>query len=96
MAVGYGIRTTDGVIGTSGSAKDIYGINVVDDGTATTVKFYDGTTASGTLVQQITTTAGVPLSLTLGGTQGVRFKSGCFVDVDTHTVLATVYYQEVV
>lgn len=90
---GYAAKTSDGVVGPSGVPVTIFAINVIDDGSASTVKLYDGTTAGGTLVIQLTTTAGVATNLKVGGERGIVFAGGCFCDVDSHTTVATVAYE---
>ncbi len=91
---GYAVKTTDGVVGTSGRSLTCGGLFITDDGSASTVKFYDGTSASGTLVFQVTTTAGVPSNFAFPD-GGIVFKNGMFVDVDAHTVQATVAFRHI-
>lgn len=96
MAVGernsYQKRTTDGVIGTSGSPVVVYGISVqsgVDGGAV--VAFYDGSSTGGTLVRSIT------------GNQndwfnedyvvGRVYPNGLYIDLDANTTSVTVWFQ---
>lgn len=92
--VGYQVRTDDGIIGTSGTAKVIYGFSIVNDGTgANTVAIYDGTSTGGTKVFSQTCAQGVNQTVSLHGS-GVVLKNGCFVDVDAKTTQVTVFYKE--
>lgn len=94
--VSYTRRTDDGVIGTSGTPKDIYGYQIVSGaGGGAVVDFHDGTGTTGTKVLVGTGTADQSVVNNFGG-QAIRFPSGCYVNVDANTASITVFYQEVI
>ena len=95
MAVGYAIVAADGVVGTSGTPKILYGINWVSDGTAGVMKIYDGIGTGGTLAYQETGVINVGVNRTFGGNEGVIFKNGIYLDIDAHDVFVSVFYKEV-
>ena len=92
--VGYKTRTDDGVIGTSGTPIDVFGYEITSGGAPATVDFHDGTTASGTKVISAVGTTGKTTTVNFGGV-GVRFASGCYVNVDANTNRVSVRYRQV-
>lgn len=91
--VGYQVRTTDGVIGTSGTPKDIYGYTFLSGGSAGNIDFHDGTGTTGTQVLDVVGTASQTTTVTFP--YGLRFPSGCYINLDANVVSLTVFYQEV-
>ncbi len=79
---------TDAAILRSGQPVRVFDIQAISDGTATTVKLYNGTSASGTQYLQIDGV--VSKAATFNSSQGVLFPGGCFADVDSHTVALTI------
>ncbi len=85
--------TTDAVLGTSGQPLRIYSVNLTSGGGNSTVKFYNGTSTGGNLYLQLDGVAGMGVSQDFS--QGIRFPSGCWVDVDSNcTGLSVSYVQE--
>ena len=95
MASGYQIIAADGVVGTSGTPKILYGVNWVSDGTAGVMKVYDGSSTGGTLIWQETGVVNVGVTRNFGGTEGVMCPNGIYLDIDSHDVFVAVYYKEV-
>ena len=96
--VGYVNVTEEGVAGTSGTPKIVYGYNVTNTASGdSTTSLRDGTTASATAVVSHTTTAGASATevVSFNGV-GVMFPNGCFVDFDNNTSSVIVWYKEVV
>lgn len=96
MAAGYAVVAADGVVGTSGTAKILYSINWVSDGTAGVIKIYDGTGTDGTLVYQETGVINSGVYRQFGGSEGIMLKNGMYLDVDVHDVNVVIAYKEVV
>lgn len=93
--VGYHVRTTDGVIGTSGTPKDIFGYTFLSGGGgAGAIDFHDGTGTTGTKVIAATGTTSKTTTVDFGGV-GVRFVSGCYINLDANVTSLTVFYKEV-
>lgn len=89
------LTTTDASIGTSGSPTRVFFASVLSDGTATVVKFYNGTSTGGQIFHQVDGTISKSVTVDFGS-QGLYFPAGCFVDVDTHTAGGAVaYFQSV-
>lgn len=92
---GYQVRTTDGVIGTSGSAKNIYGFTATAGGSNATIDIHDGTSTSGTKVITIVVPSSSSRTVSFGSSP-VRFGSGCYINLDANTNAITTFYEEVV
>lgn len=94
LPIGSQKRTDDGVIGTSGKKIRVYGIIVRSDGDGVSVvNVYDGTSASGALMDTIDVgAASTTARIMYAG--GLYFGSGCFVDVDDNTAFVTVIYEQ--
>ena len=78
-------------IGPSGKPIRVYDAYAISDGTATTVKLYDGTSATGNYLQIdgiISKSANLPGS----NSDGLIFPLGCFASVDAHTVVLVVSF----
>jgi hypothetical protein len=78
-------------IGPSGKPIRVYDAYAISDGTATTVKLYNGTSATGNYLQIdgiISKSSQLPLS----SDQGFLFPLGCFASVDSHTVMLAVSF----
>lgn len=89
LPIGSQTITADGVILTSGAKIRIYGFIVRSTaGGAALVSVYDGTSTAGTLRDQIDVTAASTTTRVMYA-GGLRFGSGCFVDVDTNTAFVT-------
>lgn len=86
------LTTTDAAIGSSGKPTRVYFATALSDGTATVVKFYNGTSTSGQLYHQLDGTISKSASIYFG-THGLLFPAGCFVDVDTHTAGGAVAFE---
>jgi len=85
--------TTDGALGTAGKPTRVHTISLVSGGTASTVKLYDGTVASGNQYVQVDGT--INKGTFLDSSAGIYFPNGCFVNVDANTVgLVVTYHQE--
>lgn len=86
---------TNIAIGTSGQPIRIFDAWAVSDGTATVVKLYNNTAASGSDYVQIDGIISKTANLSINDT-GLLFPLGCFASVDSHTVnLIVAYTQEV-
>lgn len=96
MPAGYQRRTDDGVIGTSGTAKILYSINWVSDGTAGEVKVYDGSSTAGTLVHDEFGVINRGVYTPFGGGDGIVLKNGIYLDIDSHVTGITVAYRELI
>ena len=93
--VTYQSRSTDGVIGTSGTPKDIYGYSLFSSGGGgAVVDFHDGTSTGGTKAFSATGTTSQVVNINFGGV-GVRLGSGCYLNVDANTQAITIFYKEV-
>lgn len=93
-AHGYKVIAADGVLGTSGAASIVYGVNIISDGTAGVVILRNGTTVSGTAVLTLTGTASKGVYFDFAA--GVVFPDGCFVDIDVHvTPSCTIIYEQI-
>lgn len=82
---------TNIAIGPSGKPIRVYDAYAISDGTATTVKLYNGTSATGNYIQIdgiISKSSQLPLSTD----QGILFPLGCFANVDSHTVMLGVSF----
>lgn len=82
---------TNIAIGPSGKPIRVYDAYAISDGTATTVKLYNGTSATGNYVQIdgiISKSSILPIS----SSQGILFPLGCFANVDSHTVMLAVSF----
>jgi hypothetical protein len=88
-------RTDDGVIGTSGKKIRVFDILLRSSGGgASTISIYNGTSASGTLMDVMTTSgASVTLHRPFGNV-GMQFPNGCFIDVDGNTAFVNVNYEQ--
>lgn len=84
---------TSTAIGTSGQPVRIYGAWAVSDTTATTVKLYNNTSASGSDYIQIDGVISKSASLS-GVENGLLFPKGCYAAVDSHTVTLVVSYKQ--
>ena len=73
-------------IGPSGKPIRVYDAYAVSDGTATTVKLYNGIAASGSDYVQIDGIISKTSVLPISSSQGILFPLGCFAAVDAHTV----------
>lgn len=94
-SVGYAIRTTDGVVGTSGTPKEIYGFTFLSGGGGVgTVAVHDGTGTSGPLVFTLTGTASQATTIPICEL-GVRFINGCYLNIDANITSVTTMYKEV-
>lgn len=92
MAIAYQKVTSDGVIGTSGTAKVVYGVHVVSGGAAGTVILRNGT---GTGDPAIFNFAGVANEGTYFDCGvGVVFPNGVYYDEDANVSHALVMYRE--
>ncbi len=92
--VAYSVRSSDGVVGTSGTPKNIYGFHVLAGGSNSTIAVYDGTGTTGVKVMSIVALASKTTTIDFVD-MGVRFLSGCYLDVDANTVSITTFYKEV-
>ncbi len=77
---------TNIAIGASGKPIRVYDAVVVSGGTASTVKLYNGTSATGSQYLQLDGIISKSSSIPLSSEQGVRFENGCFAAVDSNTV----------
>lgn len=84
--------TADIAIGTSGKPIRVFCVNLISTTTASTITFYNGISAAGTAFEQIDGIASQSLTKNYAG--GLRFPSGCFVDVDANISYMTVVYSE--
>lgn len=78
-------------IGPSGRPIRVYDAYAISGGTATTVKLYNGTSATGNYIQIdgiISKSSQLPLSTD----QGFLFPLGCFASVDSNTVMLGVSF----
>lgn len=94
LGKGYQVRTTDGVIGSSGQPVVLYGFCILSDGTAGNVNIYDGASTGGTLVFKGKGLANEGV-ITSFGEVGVTLGSGCYVDIDTHVTSFTAIFERV-
>lgn len=77
---------TNIAIGPSGRPIRVYDAYAVSDGTATTVKLYNGIAATGSDYCQIDGIISKTSVLPISSSQGILFPLGCFASVDSHTV----------
>lgn len=91
--VGYVIKTSDGVVGISGTPKLVYGMHMISGGTAGNVILRNGTSAGAGAVISMTGTINVGVTMTFG-VEGVVFPAGCFCDVDANVSSVVVFYKE--
>ena len=96
--VNYGLVTGDGVIGTSGTPKVIYGMSIVNNsGGNGVVNIRNGALVSDPIVIRHTMTVGadsgeyVPIS-----DVGLMLGDGCFVDIDANVEQVALFYREVI
>lgn len=82
---------TNIAIGPSGKPIRVFDAYAVSDGTATTVKLYNGTSATGNYIQ-IDGIVSKSSVLPISSGQGVLFPLGCFANVDSHTVVLAVSF----
>ena len=83
---------TAAAIGPSGKPIRVYGAWAVSDTTATTVKLYNNTSASGSDYVQIDGTISKSANLNGIDCQGLLFPLGCWAAVDAHTATLVVSY----
>jgi len=93
LGKGYQVRTTDGIIGISGSPKAIYAIHFLSSGSAGTVDVHDGTDTTGTKVFSIVGVATQTTSVDFGG-MGIVLHAGCYLNIDASVSSVTIVYQE--
>lgn len=91
---GYKFLQADGLVSTSGEPVAIYAVNIIGNGSATTVTFRNGTSASGTAVLKISAAANVTTNADFGGV-GIVFPDGCFVDFDATTQQVTTVFERI-
>lgn len=91
-APGYQRRTDDGVIGTSGRALRVFGLNIVSGGAGGIVALKNGAVIGATTTISETGTAGGGRYIDFGP-EGVLFDGGCYADIDANTTAITVVYQ---
>jgi hypothetical protein len=84
---------TSAAIGPSGKPIRVFGAWAVSDGTATTVKLYNNTSASGSDYVQIDGVISKSASLNINLDSGLIFPLGCWAVVDAHTVTLVVSYE---
>lgn len=77
---------TNAAIGPLGRPIRVYDAYVISDGTASTVKLFNGSNASGSDFSQIDGIISKSSVLPISSAQGVLFPNGCFAQVDSHTV----------
>lgn len=92
LITGIQTRTTDGVIGTSGSPIRVFWIHIISGGTASVLAVHNGTSASGTQILSLTGTASTGATFNFAG--GARFPAGCYLNVDANVTSVTVGYTE--
>lgn len=96
---GYQVRSTDGVIGTSGSPVVVLGFSFEPTATTDSVKFYEGTSTAGTLAFTVTPSAyytgsaNAVVPTLVSFSEGVTFPGGLYLDV-TGTLSVTVFYRK--
>lgn len=90
---GYKVISADGVLGDSGKAVAVYGMNIISGGTAGVVILRDGATVGSTSVIQEVGTISVGKSI--GYYVGVVFPNGCFVDIDANVTQVTLFYEQI-
>ena len=91
--VGYQKFTADAVINTSGRPVAIWGIYVESGASGTAVvAIYDGTSASGTKVMSVTGTDDAGY-IAPQFSKGYVLPNGGFVDIDSNTSFAIVWYE---
>lgn len=98
MAVGercaYQKRTTSGVIGTSGNAVIVFGVSLLSGGGgAGVLSLYDGTSTGGVLARAITGTTNDWFNQEFS--VGKVFPSGLYLNLDTNTTAAVVWFQNI-
>lgn len=85
--------SADAAIGDAGKAVDVVGYTILSGGTAGTLTFRNGTSASAPIAWVDTaTTVSVEKSIALACP--VRLDQGCFVDIDTNVTSATIFYRQ--
>lgn len=89
---GIQTRTTDGIIGISGTPKRVFWIHIISGGTASVLAVYNGTGTSGTQLLSLTGAASTGQTFNFAG--GARFPLGCYLDVDSNVTSVTVSYTE--
>lgn len=77
---------TNIAIGPSGKPIRVYDAYAISGGTATTVKLYNGTSATGNDYVQIDGIISKSSVLPVSSSQGILFPLGCFASVDSNTV----------
>lgn len=93
MSVGYQTFAADGVVGTSGEPTIVYGINIVSNGGAVgRVILRNGAVVGATAVVTVDGTTGIGIIRDFGG-NGILFPSGCYLDLDSNTAQATVFFE---
>lgn len=93
--VGSQIVTSSGVIGDSGLAVAVYGVQWTSGSTAGNLTLKNGTGASGPaligpLAGTISTNVMNPLV-----NAGIVFPLGCFASFDANVTTATIYYRQI-
>ena len=87
--------TADASIGTAGKIIRVWNANLVaSSGGASSVVLRNGTTTGGTIFAQIDTSAASKGVSQEYGVKGLRFPSGCFVDVGSNVDGFTITYSE--
>ena len=92
LPIGAQKRTTDGVIGGSGSKIRVYGFLVTADSSGAVVAVYDGTGTGGVLMDSLVGAASVVTRISYPG--GLLFNSGCYIDIDAHTTSVVAIYEQ--
>lgn len=92
LPIGSQQITADGVIGTSGAKIRLYGIIVHSGGTAGVATLFNGTSGSGTELDQVNGTISVSKRVSYPG--GLLFSGGLYIDIDANVVYVTAIYEK--
>lgn len=96
MPGGYQRRTTDGVIGISGQAIRLYGLQIQSGAAAGVVACHDGTSSSGNKILDVAGEPNKTIPVPDIPAAGVYFPTGLYLDVNADVTAVIANYEQVI
>ena len=92
--IGFTAITADGPVNTSGAAVAVYTITINSGAVAAgQIALYDGTSTIGTLLLKLSGLQDDGFTVALN--KGHVFSNGCYVDIDSNTTSAVIWYEKI-
>lgn len=87
------VRTSDGVIGTSGKATVVFAVTLTGGSDSASAQLHDGTSNAGTIFDFLKATTGTSISRFYGD-NGLAFPNGLYADTSGTGRSITVVYNQ--